>query len=95
MPASTHLTSQTEINANETPGTVIAQTPKADSMVDRTTKIQLMIAEAPPPPTTQPPTTQPPTTAPPTSPSPVGERPQAESQEAIRTQSRIPLHFGS
>jgi eukaryotic-like serine/threonine-protein kinase len=62
----------TEINPNETPGTVIAQTPKANQLVDRTTKIQLVIAEAPPPPTTQPPSTPPTTPAPSASPSPSG-----------------------
>jgi eukaryotic-like serine/threonine-protein kinase len=60
----------TEIS-NQTPGTVIAQSPKADALADRTTKIRLTLAEAPPPPSTPPPSSQPPSTPPATgSPSP-------------------------
>ena len=51
-------------------GTVIAQSPKADALADRTTRIQLTLAEAPPPPSTTPPSTPPSTTAPTVSPSP-------------------------
>jgi serine/threonine-protein kinase len=52
-----------------TPGTVIAQSPRAGANVDRDTTIRLTLAVQPPPPTTPPPTTQPPT-KPPTTPPP-------------------------
>ena len=51
-------------------GTVIAQSPKVDALVDRTTRIQLTLAEAPPPPSTPPPSTPPATPVPTVSPSP-------------------------
>jgi len=56
--------------SDKTPGTVIAQSPKADALADRTTKIQLTLAEEPPPPSTPPPSTPSPSSPAPISPSP-------------------------
>jgi serine/threonine-protein kinase len=58
-----------EISPTSTAGTVIRQTPAKGKMVDRTTKIRLVIAQAAPPPTSPPPST-PPVTPPSGSPSP-------------------------
>jgi eukaryotic-like serine/threonine-protein kinase len=62
----------TEETNEASPGTVIRQNPKADTVVDRTTKIRLVVAEAAPPPTTAPPTSPPTTPDPSASPSPSG-----------------------
>jgi serine/threonine-protein kinase len=61
-----------EVSNNAPPGVVIRQNPQAEAVVDRTTKIRLVIAEAAPPPTTQPPSTPPSTPVPSGSPSPSG-----------------------
>jgi serine/threonine-protein kinase len=53
----------TEPSTAAPPGIVIRQNPAKGKVVDRTATIRLVVAETPPPPTTQPPTTQPPSTA--------------------------------
>jgi beta-lactam-binding protein with PASTA domain len=52
----------TEPSTAAPPGIVIRQNPTKGKVVDRTSTIRLVVAEQPPPPTTQPPTSPPPST---------------------------------